>query len=83
MEGSEGITAIAINRDGTYLAVANRTDHGIISIYSRPKEPKDSAFKRKVNLTTSEHTSKDYISLCFGNEAKTKSLIALVIERII
>jgi len=35
------------------------------------------SLKRKVNLTTSEHTSKDYISLCFGNEAKTKSLISL------
>ena len=38
---------------------------------------KDTVLKPKVHLTSEEHTSKDYISLCFGNEAK-KKLISLV-----
>ena len=77
IEGSESITALAINRDATYLAVANRTDHAIITVYFIQKTSTDIQLRRKVNLTTSEHTSKDYISLCFGNEPKTKSLISL------
>eukprot|EP00831_Metopus_contortus_P042287 TRINITY_DN3343_c0_g1_i1.p1 TRINITY_DN3343_c0_g1~~TRINITY_DN3343_c0_g1_i1.p1 ORF type:complete len:1270 (-),score=308.03 TRINITY_DN3343_c0_g1_i1:73-3882(-) len=87
IEGSEGITAIAINKDRNLLAVANRSDHGVIIIYTinridkdRDKDKereRDIILKRKVTLTTADHTSKDFISLCFGNEIKTKSLISL------
>ena len=58
------------------MAVANRTDHGMITIYSI-QQTHELQLRRKVNLATSEHTSKDYISLCFGNETKTRSLISL------
>lgn len=77
VEGSEGITAIAVNRDATYLAVANRTDHGMVTVYTIQRVHGEIQLKRKVNLTTNEHTSKDYISLSFGNESKTKSLVSL------
>jgi WD40 repeat protein len=80
IEGSEGITAIAINRDGNLLAVANRSDHGMITIYNVKIVNKEVVLKKKVNLTTEDHTAKEYISLCFGNEVKTKSLISLVIS---
>ena len=66
-----------MNRDKSLVAVGNRTDHAMITIYSIQKVSGEIMLKRKVNLTTSEHTSKDYISVCFGNEAKTKTLISL------
>lgn len=77
IEGSEGITAIAVNRDANLLAVANRTDHGMITVYTIQRTHDEVQLRRKVNLTTSEHTSKDFVSVCFGNESRTKSLISL------
>lgn len=50
----------------------------MITIYTIKTVNKEAVLKRKVNLTTEEHTAKDYISICFGNEAKTKTLISLV-----
>ena len=78
IEGSEGITALAINQGGTLLAVANRTDHGMITIYNIKSVRKETILKPKVHLSSEEHSSKEYVSLCFGNEPKTKKLISLV-----
>ena len=57
--------------------MANRTDHGIITIYTLQQSHNEVQLRRKVNLSTNEHTSNEYISLCFGNEPKTRSLISL------
>lgn len=77
IEGSEGITAITVSKNKSFLAVANRTDHGMITVYSINKVHGEVQLKHKVNLSTNEHTSKEYVSLCFGNEPKTRSLISL------
>jgi len=49
----------------------------MITIYTIQQKHDAIPLKKKVNLTTSEHTSKEFISICFGNEPKTKSLISL------
>jgi len=77
IEGSEGITAIAMSKNKEFLAVANKSDNGVIRIYNIDKKDGGIQLKRKVILSTNEHTSKEYISLCFGNELKTRTLISL------
>lgn len=62
---SEGITAITLSVNKKYLAVAERAERAIISIYDM------STLKKRKVLTATESDLREYLSISFSNDAKT------------
>ena len=61
---TEGITALAVSANRKYVAVAERSEKGLITIYDL------STLKRRKVLSIAELGSKEYVSLCFSPDGK-------------
>ena len=71
IEGSEGITAMAVSHMKTYLAVWERADKAIWSIYII------SSKKRRKILTTDNITDREFISVAFSQQNEKGHLVTL------
>eukprot|EP00698_Gefionella_okellyi_P006107 TRINITY_DN15567_c0_g1_i1.p1 TRINITY_DN15567_c0_g1~~TRINITY_DN15567_c0_g1_i1.p1 ORF type:complete len:1180 (-),score=311.31 TRINITY_DN15567_c0_g1_i1:65-3577(-) len=63
-EKSAGITALCCSPSRRYVAVAEKSDRGIISIYDLV------SLRRRRTLTSSECGSQRYVSCCFSSDNK-------------
>ena len=61
---TEGITALAVSGNRKFLAVAERSEKGTVTIYDL------GTLKRRKVLSISELGSKEYVSLCFSPDGK-------------
>ena len=61
---TEGIMALAVSANRKYVAVAERSEKGLITIYDL------STLKRRKVLSIAELGSKEYVSLCFSPDGK-------------
>ena len=81
IDGSEGITALAVSPSRKHIAVCERAERAICIIYdisglgqNPPLQP-----KRKKVLSSSDYTAKDFICVCFAPSAEKSMLATLVI----
>lgn len=80
IDGSEGITALAVSPSRKHIAVCERAERAICIIYdieSLVKNPSVPAKRKKV-LSSSDYTAKDFICVCFAPSAE-KSLLATLV----
>lgn len=71
MEGSEGITAMALSHTKNYLAVCERSERAICSIYNINTR------KRRKVITTDYITDKEFISVAFSHQNEKGHLVTL------
>lgn len=74
IEGSEGITALAVSPSKKFLAVAERAERAICCIYDLH------TLKRKKIITSTEYQSKQFLSLAFAPSAERSLLVTLTSE---
>eukprot|EP00742_Colponemidia_sp_Colp-10_P003011 GILJ01003213.1.p1 GENE.GILJ01003213.1~~GILJ01003213.1.p1 ORF type:complete len:1307 (+),score=279.75 GILJ01003213.1:41-3922(+) len=63
-EGTEGITALAVSPSKRYLAVAERGERALVTVYDLV------TMKKRKMLQTTECQSKEFVSVCFSQENK-------------
>jgi hypothetical protein len=71
IEGSEGITTLAISPSKRFLAVCEKSEHAICIIYDLygVTTPKNGVYqypKRKKVLTSHDCSAKEFVSACFS-----------------
>jgi WD40 repeat protein len=71
IEGSEGITAMALSNNKSYLAVCERSERAICSIYAVNTK------KRRKVITTDYITDKEFISVAFSHQNEKGHLVTL------
>jgi cilia- and flagella-associated protein 57 len=71
IEGSEGITAMALSHSKNFLAVCERSEKAICSIYNTK------TLKRKKVITTDHITDKEFISVAFSHQNEKGHLVTL------
>ena len=71
IEGSEGITAMALSHTKNYLAVCERSERAICSIYNVATR------KRRKVITTDHVTDKEFISVAFSQQNDKGHLVTL------
>ena len=74
IEGSEGITALAISPSKKFLAVAEAAERAICCVYDLH------TMKRKRIITSSDYQSKSFLSLAFAPSAEKSLLVTLTSE---
>lgn len=80
IDGSEGITALAVSPSRKHIAVCERAERAICIIYDLEnliKNPTVPAKRKKV-LSSSDYTAKDFICVCFAPSAEKTLLATLV-----
>lgn len=81
IDGSEGITALAVSPLRKHIAICERAERAICVIYDisglaqNPPVPP----KRKKILSSQDYQAKDFISVCFAPTAE-KSLLATLVS---
>ena len=71
IEGSEGITALALSHGKNYLAVCERSERAICCIYDIHTQ------KRRKVLTTDYISDKEFISVAFSHQNEKSHLVTL------
>ena len=71
IEGSEGITAMSLSHAKKYLAVCERSERAICSIYNI------NTHKRRKVITTDHITDKEFISVAFSHQNEKGHLVTL------
>ena len=74
IEGSEGITALAVSPSKKFLAVAERAERAICCVYDL------FTLKRKKIITSTDYQSKQFLSLAFAPSAERSLLVTLTSE---
>jgi len=74
IEGSEGITAMALSPAKKWLAVCERSDRAICCVYDT------GTLKRKKILTSSECQAKEFVSVNFAPSNEKSMLVTLTSE---
>lgn len=67
VEGSEGITALAVSPSKNFLAVCERAERAICTIY----EIKGTTYKKRKMLSQSEYPAKEFITAAFSSQEKS------------
>eukprot|EP00741_Cyanophora_paradoxa_P020094 tig00021234_g19395.t1 len=63
-EKTEGITAMCVSPNRKYVAIAEKSEKGLITVFDLH------TLKRRKVLSTAECGSKEYISMCFSPDSK-------------
>ena len=71
IEGSEGITAMALSPSKKFMAVCERAERAICAIYDITTQ------RRRKILTSSDCLSKEYISVAFSNQSEKSHILTL------
>jgi 6-phosphogluconolactonase (cycloisomerase 2 family) len=68
VEGSEGITALALSPSKKFLAVCEKGERAICTVYVAAMDAKSNTlvFKKKKVLTSMEYHAKEFISVAFS-----------------
>jgi hypothetical protein len=74
IEGSEGITAMALTPSKKFLAVCERAERAICCVYDM------STLKRKKILTSTDCSSKEFLSVNFAPTNEKSMLVTLTSE---
>jgi WD40 repeat protein len=74
IEGSEGISALAISPSKKFLAVAETAERAICCVYDLH------TMKRKRIITSAEYQSKSFLSLAFAPSSEKSNLVTLTSE---
>lgn len=83
IDGSEGITALAVSPLRKHIAICERAERAICVIYdiSGLAQNPPVAPKRKKILSSQDYQAKDFISVCFAPTAE-KSLLATLVNSV-
>ncbi len=74
IEGSEGISAIALSYSKKFLAVAEKAERAICCVYDVQ------TLKRRKILTSTDYNSKEFVSVNFAPTAEKTLLVTLTAE---
>ena len=79
MEGTHGVTAMAVSANKKYLAICERAQQAICFIYEV------NSLKRRRIITSSESGAKEFVDVKFAHseEKLTNFLVTLVSTRVI
>ena len=74
IEGSEGISALALSPSKKFLAVCERAERAICSVFDV------STLKRRKILTSTDYSSKEFVSVNFAPSNEKSMLVTLTSE---
>lgn len=74
IEGSEGISAMALSPSKSFLAVAERAERAICSVFDM------TTLKRKKILTSTDYASREFVSVNFAPSNERSMLVTLTSE---
>lgn len=64
VEGTDGITALAVSKEKKFFAVAEKSERALCTIYQL--DNKNNKAVKKKTLTTTDVQSKEYVSVAFS-----------------
>ena len=69
IEGSEGITALAVSPSKKYLAVCEKAERAICTVYASTMDAKSNTlvFKKKKVLISVDYDAKEFIYVSFSH----------------
>ena len=76
IEGSEGITAMALSASKRYLAIAEKAERAIVCVW----DLSNGGFKCKKKITSTDYQSKSFLSVAFAPGAEKSHLVTLTSE---
>ena len=74
IEGSEGITAMALSHSKKYFALCERADKAVCSVFDV------ATLKRRKILTSADYNSKEFVSVNFAPSNEKSMLVTLTAE---
>ena len=78
IEGSEGITALTVSPAKKFLAICEKAERALCTVYEVGNANSNTPFKKRKIITSTDYNSREFISVAFATTSEKSHLCTLV-----